>query len=236
MAWMQPLAELLTLFLRSACPLCQRSTSSEFCPACQRQLKHCQLASHRELLPNGLELYAWGKYGGALRRSISALKYENKPQIARPLGQWLGQGWLALAHQNPHRSPGNSPSNKDQLLHRSSTPPIVVPIPLHPAKQRKRGYNQAELLAEGFCQVTGLKLYPQGLQRVRETEAQFALSADERAHNLAGAFSTKLWVRSTTSVLILDDIYTTGATAKAAIQAFQAQGITVKGLVVLARS
>ncbi len=231
MAWMQPFTELLTLFLRSACPLCQRSTASAFCPACQRQLKHCQLASHQELLPNGLDLYAWGKYGGALRRAIAALKYENKPQIARPLGQWLGQGWLAQADQHPHRSP----DNRDQLLNRS---PIVVPIPLHPAKQRKRGYNQAELLAEGFCQVTGLKLSPQGLRRVRETEAQFALSADDRAHNLAGAFSANsaLQQRSSTSVLILDDIYTTGATIKAAVQAFQAQGIAVQGLVVLART
>jgi ComF family protein len=159
-----------------------------------------------------------------LRRAIATLKYNNQPQIAYPLGQWMGQGWLDATKLRPSRS--------------TSKTTVVVPIPMHPAKQRKRGYNQAELLAQGFCQVTGLALQAHGLERIKETDAQFSLSADDRAKNLADAFtvSRELRRRSSLSVLILDDIYTTGATVKSAIQAFQQQHILVAGLVVLART
>lgn len=226
MGWFQPLAGLLNLFLKSDCPLCQRSTPQVFCPACQRQLQHCQLAHYQELLENQVLLHAWGDYSGALRRAIAAMKYENQPQVARPLGQWMGEQWQTF--------------HKTSLLlnwHHSSSL-LVVPIPLHPAKQRKRGYNQAELLAQGFCQVAGLPLAPYGLRRIRETEAQFILSAADRTQNLAGAFAVdrRLMQRPSPSVIILDDIYTTGATAQAAIQAFQHQGISVLAFVVLARA
>ncbi len=224
MGWMQPLKRLLTLFLESTCPLCQRSTPQVFCLDCQRQLQSCRLAPEPQSQKESIPFYAWGSYGGALRRAIAALKYNNQPQIARPLGQWLGEGWLI--------------ATKPQATRLANQSPIVVPIPLHPAKQRKRGYNQAELLAQGFCQVTGLKLQPYGLERTRETDAQFGLSAKDRAQNLTGAFavSNDLKRRSIGSVLILDDIYTTGATVNSAIQAFQQHNILVAGLVVLARA
>ncbi|MCS6815406.1 MAG: ComF family protein [Cyanobacteria bacterium] len=224
MGWFQPLTGLLNLFLKSSCPLCQRSTAQVFCLACQRQLQHCQLAPRQEPLGNQVLLYAWGDYSGALRRAIAALKYENQPQIARPLGQWMGEQWRILHKTLPHWQ--------------GSSQPLVVPIPLHPAKQRKRGYNQAELLARGFCQVAELPLAPYGLQRIRETEAQFMLSAANRTQNLLGAFvvDRRLMQRSSPSVIILDDIYTTGATAQAAIQAFHNQGISVLAVVVLARA
>jgi len=222
MGWMQPLKGLLTLFLESACPLCQRSSPQVFCPACQRQLQSCRLATSSQSQSGSVPLYAWGAYGGALRRAIAAMKYNNQPHIAHPLGQWLGQGWLNAAKLHSPKLVGK--------------PPVVVPIPLHPEKQRKRGYNQADLLAQGFCQVTGLTLQPHGLERTKETDAQFSLSADDRAQNLAGAFSVSrdLKRRSSLSVVILDDIYTTGATANSAIQAFQQHNIAVAGLVVLA--
>ncbi|MEB5004810.1 hypothetical protein RXP00_29910, partial [Pseudomonas aeruginosa] len=76
------------------------------------------------------------------------------------LGHWLGQTWLNL-----------------QLASQSL---IVVPIPLHTDKQKQRGYNQATLLAESFCEISGLKLQHNGLERMRATEAQFGLSAAER--------------------------------------------------------
>ncbi len=165
-------------------------------------------------------MFAWGSYGGAVKRSLAVLKYNNKPQIAQPLGQWLGKAWL------------NSGLAGDTKL-------IVVPIPLHASKQRQRGYNQAELLAESFCQVTGLPLQRHGLERVRETEAQFTLKAAEREKNLQSAFAVGKRLqksRSAASVLLLDDIYTTGATARAAADVLRRQGIRVYGLVAIAAS
>ncbi|GET43592.1 hypothetical protein MiSe_84170 [Microseira wollei NIES-4236] len=211
---------LLSLFLQSNCPICQRQTPEVLCLYCQRQLQRCQLNSARQLWHSELPVFAWGSYGGAVKTSLAVLKYDNKPQIAQPLGQWLGKAWL------------NSDLAGTEKL-------TVVPIPLHGNKLRQRGYNQAELLAESFCQVTRLPLQRHGLERVRETEAQFTLGAAEREKNLKSAFAVgKNWQKSrpTASVLLLDDIYTTGATARAAADVLRRQGIRVYGLVAIAAS
>ncbi|HBE50731.1 MAG TPA: ComF family protein [Cyanobacteria bacterium UBA11369] len=211
---------LLSLFMQSECPICQRQTPQVLCAYCERQLQRCQLDRGRQLWHSELPVFAWGSYGGAVKRSLAVLKYNNKPQIAQPLGQWLGKAWL------------NSGLAGDTKL-------IVVPIPLHASKQRQRGYNQAELLAESFCQVTGLPLQRHGLERVRETEAQFTLKAAEREKNLQSAFAVGKRLqksRSAASVLLLDDIYTTGATARAAADVLRRQGIRVYGLVAIAAS
>lgn len=109
--------------------------------------------------------------------------------------------------------------------------------PTPPQQTKKRGYNQAALIAQSFCQTTGLKFKLNGLERVRETKAQFGLSVSEREQNLAAAFAVGKELRRsppTFPVLLVDDIYTTGATAAAAVQTLSQCGITVSGLVALA--
>jgi ComF family protein len=156
-------------------------------------------------------------YGGSLKRAIAAMKYENQPQIARLLGQWLGEAWLLN-------------------FTKSHTNLVVVPIPLHASKQKQRGYNQAALIAQSFCHRTGLKLKLNGLERVRETQAQFGLSASEREKNLNSAFvvGQGFTPRPNVSILLVDDIYTTGATAASAVQTFRHSGMRVLGLAALA--
>jgi len=218
--WVQKLNPLLELFLQSNCPLCQRSTDQDLCQSCQQQIQRCQ--SHSPWSKETPPVLAWGVYGGALKRSIAALKYANQPQIARLLGDQLGQTWLEL--------PDADQRIKDR--------PIVVPIPLHPDKQKQRGYNQAELLAAAFCQVTGLPLQRHGLARTRATTAQFGLSIAERSQNLTGAFQLgKDFLRRPPScpVLLLDDIYTTGATIRSAIQTLEQHQISVCAVAAIAR-
>ncbi|MBW4605828.1 MAG: ComF family protein [Hassallia sp. WJT32-NPBG1] len=217
LTWTRNLKGLLNLFLESNCPLCQRQTSQEFCQYCVKQLHSCHLAEPNSRWQESIPVFAWGMYSGSLKRAIAAMKYENHPQIARPLGQWLGEAWL------------NSPQRNRRL--------IVVPIPLHSGKLKKRGYNQAALIAESFCQTTGLKFKQNGLARVRDTEAQFGLSALKREKNLAEAFALGKQFshyRPNVPVLLIDDIYTTGATAKSAVQVLHQCGIAVEGLAALA--
>jgi ComF family protein len=211
------LKSLLNLFLQSHCPLCQRSTSRELCQYCERQLRTCQLQNPNFKWQEPVPVFSWGVYGGSLKRAIALMKYENQPQIARLLGQWLGDAWLL-----------NTPQSDANL--------VVVPIPLHASKQKQRGYNQAALIAQGFCQTTGLKLKPEGLERVRETKAQFGLSLSEREKNLAAAFVVGQGLRhhSNSPVLLIDDIYTTGATAASAVQTLSQYKIAVLGLAALA--
>lgn len=211
--------QLLNLFLKSNCPLCDRPTPVEFCEYCQRQLQRCQLKNQSQLWQGELPLFIWGNYGESLKQAIAALKYENKPQLARPLGHWLGESWL--------KSPI---ATKQKKL-------TVVPIPLHASKLQQRGFNQAELIARSFCEYTGYKQQPLALERIRATVAQFSLSPQQREQNLADAFIVgSLAQKLASPVLLVDDIYTTGATVRAAAKAFRRQGIEVYGLVAIASS
>ena len=215
--WAFSLKHLLNLFLEFNCPLCQRPTPQEFCQDCTRQLESCQIYQFNWIRKGSLPVFAWGMYGGTLKRAISALKYQNQPQLARPLGYLLAQAWL-----------------NSQIAPKT---PIVVPIPLHANKQKQRGYNQAALLAQSFCDVTGLQLQQLGLERSRETQSQFGLSSLEREKNLETAFQLGLGFRQqypASPVLLLDDIFTTGATAKSAMQTLSQAGIQVYGLAALA--
>jgi ComF family protein len=212
-------ANLLGLVFKTACPLCQRPTSQNFCLYCQRQLQQCQLSVVQQYQLSPLPVFAWGSYNGALKRAIAALKYNNHPELARPLGHWLANAWLASSMRTESA--------------------IVVPIPMYPDKKRQRGFNQAELLAASFCELTRLPLEPLGLERVRATEAQFKLSSRKREENLADAFtpgSALLRRPPVHPILLLDDIYTTGATIRSAIQTLRQRGIRVHGVVVLART
>ncbi|MGQ4646940.1 ComF family protein [Lyngbya aestuarii] len=212
---------LLSLFLKSQCPLCNRPAQVELCEGCQRQLRRCKVDTLSLSWQGKLPVFAWGSYGGVLKRAIAALKYENQPQLARPLGHWLGESWLKSA----------AAEGAGKLT--------VVPIPIHPSKLQVRGYNQAELIAQSFCQFTGYKQQPRLLARVRATEAQFGLSVRERQQNLVDAFvvGKSFLGRSPISpVLLVDDIYTSGATVREAAQTLNRQGIGVHGVVAVAMS
>ncbi len=212
---------LLSLFLKSNCPICDRPTELNFCEYCQRQLLRCQLKNPAKFWQGELPVFVWGAYEGILKQAIAALKYENQPDLARPLGHWLAQAWL--------KSPAATRIKKL----------TVVPIPLHPTKLKQRGFNQAELIARSFCEFTSYKEQPLGLERVRETKAQFGLSRQEREQNLTDAFvvsKSLLKHPSALPVLLVDDIYTTGATVRSAAQTLRRQGIEVYGLVAIATS
>ena len=214
---MQTFKSFLNLFLQSSCPLCQRPAEGELCKYCHRHLQNSELDNPSQLWYGELPIFAWGAYGGILKRAIAALKYENQPQLSRPLGHWLGKAWIA-----------SIASNGTKNL-------TVLPIPLHPTRRKQRGFNQAELLAKSFCEYTGLPMQPAGLERVRDTKAQFGLSPSEREQNLADAFRLgKGFHGHRHPVLLLDDIYTSGATARAAAKTLRQQGIRVYGLVAVA--
>jgi ComF family protein len=165
-----------------------------------------------------LPVVAWGEYGGALKRAIATLKYNNHPELARPLGLWLAASW----------------QNAPLTTHKAIT---VVPIPMHPEKVAQRGFNQAELIAQAFCEATGLPLKRHGLARIQATEAQFKLSPLAREQNLAEAFGLGqdfLRRRPVGTVLLVDDIYTTGATVRSAARALRQQQISVCGVAAVA--
>ena len=163
-------------------------------------------------------------YQGELRETIHLLKYERMHTAARLLGGLLAQTILTL----------EADAAKDLL---------VVPVPLFPAKERQRGYNQSRLIAE--VALVELKrrrpswrvhLTP-ALRRRRDTESQFALSPRGRRRNLQGAFEVDSAISLLNrEVLLVDDIYTTGATARECARVLRRAGARKVWVVTVARA
>ncbi|MGB3493159.1 MAG: hypothetical protein WBA57_10550 [Elainellaceae cyanobacterium] len=223
--------------LVSSCAMCDRSASDVCCIDCWRQIQQGQLSLKQGIEQVSLQLnpdagsaptclLSWGNYQGSLKRAIATLKYGNQEALGHRLGQELGHLWVK-ANLTP-------PASLSQST-------VVVPIPLHAEKQAQRGYNQAELIAAGFCDITGFKLLPSLLERSRSTEAQFGLSVTQREHNLTGAFRVnRTCLRKSgrsphRKVILIDDIYTTGATIRAAAATLALQQISVAGIAAMAR-
>lgn len=206
-------SNLLNLVLQKSCPLCDRPTPEQFCLDCQRRLERDRCSNPAQFWHQQPKLFVWGNYTDTLKRTISRLKYDRYPELAVPLGEALGRSWMAA----------NLTRNKL----------AIVPIPLHVDKQKQRGYNQAELISRAFCNVTGELHQPIGLQRIRATEALFNLSPRQREQMLTQVFEIGK-ICCDRQVLLIDDIYTTGATARAAIQVLHRHQIRVLGIAAIA--
>lgn len=114
---------------------------------------------------------------------------------------------------------------------------VVIPIPLSAKKIKDRGYNQVDLLAAPFAAANKLSLAGGLLVRQHETLPQFELSAAQRWENLKGSFSAEKSTQlQTMSVLLLDDIMTTGATLDAAARALLSAGVREVYCLTLARA
>ncbi|MEA5463987.1 ComF family protein [Leptothoe sp. PORK10 BA2] len=232
MALSKILRQFTQVFLAASCPLCQRNAAQILCTDCYRQLLDCRwpnpisghtatLSSHRASTNHAnLSVFSWGQYRGVLKQTLAKLKYGNQAELGLWLGCQLGQHWRTHGPYNSHHQPL-----------------IVVPIPLHDHRLRQRGYNQAALIAQGFCRVTGLPMAKHGLIRIRSTDTMYTLGAKERQANVAGAFQTGPSLKTRTrSILLMDDIYTTGSTAQAAASALIDAGYKVQGITAVAQA
>ena len=100
----------------------------------------------------------------------------------------------------------------------------IVPIPLHGSKKRERGYNQAELIAAAMGKETGIRVYGNYLIRSEDTRPQKELNDMERKNNVKNAFHMGQNEVQLKRIMLVDDIYTTGATLDAATRALQKKG------------
>ena len=141
---------------------------------------------------------------------IEALKYGGRTDLGVPLGRELAR-----------------------VVPRSPRIDFVTEVPLHPARERERGYNQSRLLAASIGRAAGLPHLPGVLRRVRATHAQARLGPRERRANLRGAFAAcEPGALAGRRVLLVDDVVTTGATLEDALGALAAAGAEAQAAVV----
>jgi ComF family protein len=165
-------------------------------------------------LPPLAGVAATSVHTGALREAVQALKYENGRSLAqRPLGERLVERLATL----------------------NWTIDILIPVPLHTERLQSRGYNQAQLLGEYVAETMMLPISPAALTRQRYTQSQVELGAQARLANVQDAFVADPQAVSGKTILLIDDVYTTGATLSAcAVAALAAGARTVYGLTVTA--
>ena len=144
-----------------------------------------------------------------IRQAIHSLKYRNHQALTAPLAKLLAEAY-----------------NRFHLK-----ADVILPVPLHKLRHRDRGYNQSELLARELANELHLPVNTHLLQRIRPTKVQVDLSAIERYHNVANAFSCDSQSLAGQKVLLIDDVCTTGATLDACAAALKTAGAqTVWGL------
>jgi ComF family protein len=165
--------------------------------------------------PAGLNgLFAVSSYEEPLRSCIHELKYDGNVRLAEPLGLLLAETF------------GRSSIVTD----------AIIPVPLHHDRQQQRGYNHAQLLAEVCARQSRIPYHEHMLVRHRATLPQVGLSVQQRYQNIAGAFlCTRAYATGALfgrSIVIVDDVATTGATLEAcAAPLFAAGAKEVRGLV-----
>ncbi len=226
-AWRGAARKLLDTVFPLACVEC-RARGSWLCPACLRAIERlplplCAVCRQPvdEAAPHGCRsgatmlasVSAIGVYAGPLRAAVRALKYEGRHAVTSALAPLLAERVAPLLAA-------------DDLL---------VAVPLHPTRQRERGYNQSAIVVAELARLLPLELAPTALQRTRATADQTRLSGERRAANMRGAFAARPQAVRDRRVWLLDDVYTTGATLRAGAATLRAAGAReVRGAVIAA--
>lgn len=241
--WVPWVTALLDLLLPPLCPLCNRRLDEgrrdPLCGGCWDGLERlappfcaiCGLPfgsfgaggeeSHRcEACRRQRPPFAYARavtlYGDTVREAIHALKFRGKHSLSRPLGDLLAEDGARLI-----------PGERVDCL---------IPVPLHPRREAERGFNQALLLARQVGRRWRIPVAEGALRRTVPTRSQTELGGEERRRNVTGVFSLRRPHAVTgRHVLLIDDIFTTGATVSECARILLAGGATTVGVLTVAR-
>lgn len=206
---------------RNVCPVCYRFADEQscLCAFCQAALEKQRLPrdlAARSLPPLTLCLAVY-PYKGTARQLVRQLKYCCAVTLAQPLGEAM---CLRLIH--------------DRALYRRID--VVIPVPLHESRRQERGYNQAELLAKAMCAPGRLPLRPGLLVRIRETGSQVGRNRAQRMDAMRHAFAvTDPPSVQGKCILLVDDVFTTGATVLSCADALYAAGAKEVAVITVCR-
>lgn len=171
------------------------------------------------------DLAAWF-YEDSMMALVPRMKYQDRPALAKLLAGIAAERLREAVHT------ALFPPEKN-----SSFESVLLPVPLHPRRQMERGYNQSLLIARVLSAKWNIALVPRALRRVRFTQPQARLNAAERALNVSGVFAPAHPEKiSGRTILLVDDVITTGATVSDCARALYQAGAERVIAVVLART
>lgn len=203
------LHDFLSLFFPELCAGCGTNLFKNEQVICTRCIYHLPLTNFHKDPVNKLAKQLWGRFvfrqacsyvyfrkGGRVQNIMHQLKYNKRPEAGFRMGQLYA---YALNASDEWQKPD-----------------LIIPVPLHPGKLKKRGYNQSESISEGLASVFHIPVLTDHLTRIENTETQTRKSRFVRYENLKSAFHCKDEVSlADKHILLVDDVMTTGATLEA---------------------
>jgi ComF family protein len=212
------LSDFGSLLFPELCQACGTSLSqheNHFCTTCLHQLPYTNFHLNAD---NRLAKQFWGRVnisasvaflyfnkGGRVQNIMHQLKYNNQPQVGIAVGNLYGKELKSWAGFRQAQA--------------------ILPVPLHPHKLEKRGYNQSEQFAIGLSETLNIPVYTDILTRNAERESQAKQNRSHRFDNMQKVFSASANGVNLENVLLVDDTITTGATLEACVIALQEIGI-----------
>lgn len=205
----ESILDLLHLFYPHLCAGCKSDLLSVHDPICPLCIASLPETGFEKIVDNPVEKTFYGRIplkaataayyfskGSALQHIIHALKYEKNQKAGLVLGRLLGN---QLKHET-----------------RFNEAYVLIPVPMHPAKQKQRGYNQAAVIAKGISKVTGWPLCEDAVIKPIQTDTQTKKGRNDRWENMRAGFQIKhSSVLQNKQILLVDDVLTTGATLEA---------------------
>ena len=190
------LVNILDWIYKKKCYFCGNSKEcTKMCSICFEQLEELPAEINRKIY--GVDVYCAGIYEENLQKLIRGLKYHNQRDLAYFQAKFMFDYWQRL------------PIAKDNYQ--------IVPVPLFKAREKSRKYNHMQLVAQEFSKLSGYNVNSDLITRVKNTRPQYKLTKVQRMENLSNAFKINESVVTSPSILLIDDICTTGSTFESII-------------------
>ncbi len=197
------LTDLLDWIYKKRCYFCKSSKEAvKMCSKCYEEMDFLPVKPSRTV--KGKKVYCAGIYSKNLQKLIRGLKYHNQRDLAFYLAQFMSEYFEKISDKKDYE---------------------VIPVPIYPKREKKRKYNHMNLVGEEFCRITANTLNVDLIKRIKDTKPQYKLKRQERVQNLTNAFKVDKSKYNGKTLLLIDDICTTGSTFEEMINELEKNGI-----------